>query len=80
MREWIGLFHLIILYLCNFFYTMKKIEFKQEGNIIHWDYVAPEMPEYVDTYTRILKFSIPLLKDKVSFGRKLWDGENTILW
>ena len=60
--------------------TMKKIEFKQEGNIIHWDYVAPEMPEYIDTYIRILKFSIPLLKDKVSFGRKLWNNDPTILW
>ena len=60
--------------------TMKKIEFKQLGYNIHWDYITPEMPEYIDTYITILKFSIPLLKDKVSFGRKLWNNDPTILW
>ena len=59
---------------------MENIEFREEGNRIFWDYVAPEMPEYMDTYISVLKFSIPLLKDKISFGRKLWDNENTILW
>tara|TARA_Y100000389_G_scaffold145423_1_gene143973 strand:- start:201 stop:551 length:351 start_codon:yes stop_codon:yes gene_type:complete len=59
---------------------MENIEFREEGNRIFWDYVAPEMPEYMDTYISVLKFSIPLLKDKISFGRKLWDSENTLLW
>ena len=34
----------------------------------------------IDTFFDILDYSIPLLKHKVEFGRKLWRDNPTLLW
>ena len=51
-----------------------------ENRNMFWELSTPELPEYMNTYMEILKYSIPLIQNKIYFGRKLWEENKTILW
>ena len=36
--------------------------------------------EGIDIFTDILSYSIPLLENKIDFGRRLWNDNPSILW
>tara|TARA_Y100000385_G_scaffold228783_1_gene240026 strand:+ start:212 stop:433 length:222 start_codon:yes stop_codon:yes gene_type:complete len=59
---------------------LTKKELSMENRNVFWKLSTPELPEYMNTYMEILKYSIPLMQDKISFGRKLWEENKTILW
>ncbi len=59
---------------------LTKKELSMENRNLFWKLYTPELPEYMNTYMEILKYSIPLIQDKISFGRKLWDDNPSPLW
>jgi hypothetical protein len=59
---------------------LTKKELSMENRNLFWKLSTPELPEYMNTYMEILKYSIPLMQDKISFGRKLWNDNPTPLW
>lgn len=59
---------------------LTKKELSIEGRYMFWELSTPELPEYMNTYMEILKYSIPLIQNKIYFGRKLWEENKTILW
>ena len=59
---------------------LTKKELSMENKNIFWKLTTPELPEYMNTYVEILKYSIPLLQNKIYFGRKLWNDNPSPLW
>ena len=59
---------------------LTKKELSMENRNLFWKLSTPELPEYMNTYMEILKYSIPLMQDKISFGRKLWNDNPSTLW
>ena len=59
---------------------LTKKELSMENRNMFWELSTPELPEYINTYMEILKYSIPLIQNKIYFGRKLWEENKTILW
>ena len=58
--------------------TKKEIDIS--NTTLFFKISTPEFPEYINTYVEILKYSIPLLQNKIYFGRKLWEDIQSPLW
>ena len=64
--------------------TTREILTKKEivirNNQIFWEKRTPTSIEEVDVFLEILMYSIPLLENKLDFGKRLWKDDPTLLW
>ena len=58
--------------------TLTHVSMK--NNLLGWEKTKPISIKELDEIKKILSFSIPLLKEKVNLGKKLWKDTPTILW
>ena len=58
--------------------TLTHVSMK--NNLLGWEKTKPISIKELDEMKKILDFSIPLLKEKVNLGKKLWKDTPTILW
>lgn len=58
--------------------TLTHVSMK--NNLLGWEKTKPISIKELDEIKKILSFSVPLLKEKVKLGKKLWKNTPTILW
>lgn len=58
--------------------TLTHVSMK--NNLLGWEKTKPISIKELDEMKKILDFSVPLLKEKVNLGKKLWKDTPTILW
>jgi hypothetical protein len=58
--------------------TKTELVFTQSG--LGWEEKTPPTINEVEEMKRVLRFSIPKIKEKVQLGKELWKDGPTILW
>ena len=58
--------------------TKTELVFTQSG--LGWEEKTPPTINEVEEMKRVLRFSIPKIKEKVQLGKELWKNGPTILW